>query len=867
MAKQRPSLGVSAAPLTTYVASVAPAVELYDQQSVNLALQFSEAFKDLSLTAAQFAGTMKREQNEQELLAGADMVNRSQKSYMALVESGEIKPSENPWMAIGAQQASGSLEGMKARAHFMSTYEKAKAEDPRFLDGQDGFNALAAQYTANVNKSMGNAAYMSRAFYENFNPFISSMAVKHEEAVVENRKEKILTGVGAEVAKVLSDFSSADPVVKNTAVGAFQEAIDQYGRMGIGYEAVNKAVVDNMAAVMATTDNVELAERLFAEIKTGTGYLKDTEYAKAVLGASRAKIEANRNRLTTEEANSYYAASTDIIGKVVSGKMTKEQAVEWLNGYASGPDRKISVSADELESKRRGMLNEIDRGLADASRRQRQEADDQVINYIVSNVERVPAGSTEDEWYGQAKDSMESLMSRMPSLTPADKLAYRDEFDRRWEKSTAIREQNRLIEGQRLFWYGDNTIDNPGIIPQTTAQAVAWVRGESGDLPDFIDIRQNYESYLATQGLNPEDPKAKTAMRNAYTKLDVEVLGRIEQTLASQFPGGLKELPTDNISVREQKGNARASLIFMRMMMGSTFEDSRAANKAAQIVVQNLNPTVEAQVNYELVDVIKAAAIARQNNLPNVLAVNLDSPNGKALAASLDWMATEVQRGANPLDAIRDGSQRLRMGTYGQGVDWTNPLMWTDFFRNATDAQAYADEASSMFADLGLSDSDGIRYAVAQMRTTSFDSLGKTQFKPDEAFKAARAEFEQSHMVVRGSAVAKRDFPYQDPEFVETWLDINFPDNPRATLVVVDIDGRGNRTYAVREDGRSVEGSRPLTAADFTKAWSSGDLIRKSAERRAAKREEARNVAERYMRMLEEPNRAEALRRWERRNP
>jgi 2-keto-4-pentenoate hydratase len=118
MAKQRPSLGVSAAPVSTYVASVAPAVELYDQQSVNLALQFADAFKDLSVSAAQIAGSMKKQMNEEDVQKGIDLVNQSRKSYKTLVDSGEIKPTENPWMAIGAQQASGTMEGMKARAHF-----------------------------------------------------------------------------------------------------------------------------------------------------------------------------------------------------------------------------------------------------------------------------------------------------------------------------------------------------------------------------------------------------------------------------------------------------------------------------------------------------------------------------------------------------------------------------------------------------------------------------------------------------------------------------------------------------------------------------------------------------------------------------
>ena len=234
MAKQRPSLGVSASPISTYVAPVAAAsagLELYDQQTVNLALQFSEAFQNLSLTAANFAGSLKAESNKEELQKGLDLVNSSQKTYQQLVEDGQIRPTENPWLAIGAQQGSGMMEGMKARAHFMEMYQKRAAEDPKFYDSLDSFNALASQYAQNVGTSLKNSPYQSRAFFEAFNPFVSSMSLKHQENVAKTAENKVLMGVGASVAQLTQDIKpqSQGPSESGTGIGTFLAS-----RLGMG---------------------------------------------------------------------------------------------------------------------------------------------------------------------------------------------------------------------------------------------------------------------------------------------------------------------------------------------------------------------------------------------------------------------------------------------------------------------------------------------------------------------------------------------------------------------------------------------------------------------------------------------------------
>ena len=85
--------------------------------------------------------------------------------------------------------------------------------------------------------------------------------MKHQENVVIDRKNRVLAGVGAEVAKTVQDMSSQDPIIRETAASVLQEQMDKMGQMGLGRKDINEAVIDNLVALMTTSDEPEKAEK------------------------------------------------------------------------------------------------------------------------------------------------------------------------------------------------------------------------------------------------------------------------------------------------------------------------------------------------------------------------------------------------------------------------------------------------------------------------------------------------------------------------------------------------------------------------------------------------------------------------------
>ena len=345
MPQQRPGLSVNATPVSTFVAPQAAAAELYDVQSVNLALQFSDAFKELSVSAANFYGTLKTQSNKENLQAGIDLVNKNQKSYQDLVDAGEIKPSENPWLAVGAQQASGTMEGMRARSHFMSLYNQAAESDPKFFDNADGFNAMAHQYTENMNTKIGDRAYLSRSFYEAFNPFIASTGMDHEQRVTEKNQQRVTMGVGAIIAQAWQDMDSPDPIVRASALNVAQFSLDETSRKGVSPTIINQTATKNILELMSKGKNPERGYKMFDVLQSGTGSMGKTEFAKYHLTLNKAQIEANRQTNSLEDLRQLEDFTDELITAVVDGRMPEPQAREAYRNRVSGTEAEKYTSS------------------------------------------------------------------------------------------------------------------------------------------------------------------------------------------------------------------------------------------------------------------------------------------------------------------------------------------------------------------------------------------------------------------------------------------------------------------------------------------------------------------------------------------
>ena len=808
MATDRPSLGVTAQPTSTYAAPMAVAAELYDQQSVNLALQFSEAFKDLSLSAANFAATMKKEDNQAQLQAGQDLVNQNQKSYQQLVDSGEIKPSENPWFAVGAQAASGKIEGMKARAHFMSIYEQAVQSDPKFLDGPDGFNALAAQYTANVHTSIGDSPYLSRAFSEAFDPFVASMGMKHEENVIAARTQKIITGVGAEVSKAVSDLESPDPIIQNLAAGSLQESLDEMGRMGVGQKQINQAAVDSLVAVMKNGDNVEKAEKLLASLKAGTGALQDTDYAKMVLLNSRAQIEANRNRMSEAEYKAWNAYKPTLVDAVVSGKKTVDEVLTEYDKWSTGADRKVSLTVSQMASQRDEIAMDIKRGQADLERQQKENASNTLAKYIFDQSSR-----TGD--IVAFRDRLEKQMDAL-KVPDAERMSWRSHADTFWEARAKEREQADIEYRAQTLWKGTTLDSTTGLEFKAKKGFTEYLMDTTGsaELPNVLDWKRQIDQWKIGEGINPNDDKSAKLDRDAYSKFDA-VLQQME-SMSNTVPE-----PNDDPATKENKANIRAKFIFMRMHLATAFNDTRAADTATNIFITGLNPTLETEVPYQMEDVAKAWSLARQNNLPIKLAVNPDSPNGRETTQMLDFVASQIQSGQSAANVLRDTAQ-MKASQSATGINWfdrmKSPLLWMDVFGSGQDAATYANKIGSDLNNLGVTNPDAYVYATGAYKEAFMGILGTSEHNASAAVKKAAERVAAEHLAVKGSLIAKRDLPLtwqESPEFMKAWLTTEFPNYPDATLVPVSRNANGSLVYAARNAQGNAIANKLYTAENF----------------------------------------------------
>lgn len=821
MAKQRPTLGVTAAPVSTYVAPLAAAAELYDQQAVALALDFSEAFQNLTVSAARLAGKLKAEQNQEDVARGADLINQSQRSYQQLVESGEIKPSENPWMAIGAQQASGAVEGMKARAHFLSLYEKKKKEDPRFLDGSEGFNTLASQYVENVNANMKDAAYQSRAFFESFNPFITGMASKHEANVVEHREKRILIGVGAAVAQVTQDYASSDPIVKATAVETFQSKIDEYARMGMNPTQINQAVVDNMVAVMKDTDNIEVIEELLGQLSSGTGLLKDTEYAKTALNFARPAIEQNRQKLTIAKDSrwrEFVSQNADSLSSLSDNDMIKslEMAMPEVVGPISPEQARSMLSYGRSEIKQRRNDREEERN------RQIRDISSESIRRIMQS--EIPEGE-DPETFVQDLIKNESMVARlvMPKgadlnnqLTSLERLGASRLDDIRKQKAQAITDE--------LYRYRQAVIDGDQI-PETAATKMRELMGSAGYtekekqdflfafdkeyretqddrattqvlreiealqqvqrqslvaetmsfiginddgtmsegtefMPDIRSRRRETENYFVRRGLSDTD--MKRALQMDGNKME-QALDDLEDNLTEGRTGStLAPLENDSISERQIKAQLRQRLLGVRMQVAQVYETGSLAKDMETRVFAALNPQVaEAGGSWGLEDAFLAFDMVEQSGLdPSTILPSGD--RGKAMAEIMVYGANRLRSGM-PASEIAKDVATLQVTSVRGGISLkdilNDPLALLSIRSgNTKEVKEVQETFQGVRKNLGVENPDALPYATSEFRRHYMDALTRTS-RHDKALTEVVGKMRSDYVSFRGSMIPTKALP------------------------------------------------------------------------------------------------------------
>jgi hypothetical protein len=822
MAKQRPSLEVTASPVSTFVQpqSAIAGVELFDQQTVNLALQFSQAFSNLSVTAAQFAGGLRRQQNEEELAAGADLINQSRKSYAELVRSGQIKPTENPWFAIGAQQASGALEGMQARAHFSALYEQRKEEDPKFLESSDGFNALAAQYAQNVSEQFGDAAYMSRAFFDSFNPYIGSMALQHESNVIKAREEKIAVGVSASVAKGVQDVLSRDPLVANAAVAVLQEEIDNYIQSGANPTKINQAVADNLIQIMSQTENWQEARDILYSLKSGTGKLVDTEYVQAQLALNDGKIQANAQRLTVQLSNEMFEWAESNADLVAGGQVSREEALlEFDARFAK------RVTPAEYESKKGWFLKTAENRKAELI----EQANTESVNSLYLLGRNLSMGTPPPEMDEAAF-----------VLSAKDQIDYR--IRDLVEKGVITEPQARTMQAQLFadLAAGSETreayraMQSLEFYNRTTETSFARDMDEfitgSGTMPATGQLRTVFDDRLVSVGVAPDSDKATALRSMEFERLQTR-LAAVREERARQFGGSLRPSPNDPPDVAKRKQEAHIKLLVAELDLGFSFDNQTTLSDLTRNFVRSISPE---QINgggdiSALEDMFYAYSYLRQNGIEDK-PLWPSGPYGTAVKEAVEYAYAAMQGGTKDLRSVF--SDVILRKTWGQNAG-INFLAGGNPFDHADIAGNDGQDMMRAFSNLRgryLENPDAAIYGSAKF--AMYYRNGLSQFMNHrEALKNADKRFKDEHIFVRGSAIPRKDLPESVDTFLITrYLDERFP-GLQATLTVQAEDINGNPImYATNREGQILD-ETPVMLKDLR--FGVEDIIRFGESRRS----------------------------------
>ena len=555
MANEAPTTKVFAAPVSTFVQpQQAAAAELYDQQAVNLALQMSEAFSDLSLTASRLAGQLKTQYNEEDIQKGVEIVNSSRKTYRQLMQEGTINPGENPWMAIGAQKASGVIEGMRARAQFDSIYQSRAEQDPNFFDSVDNFDALASNFASNYAQSVGDSEYLKSSFYEAFNPYINEMSSRHVQNMVKKRDEKAQIGVAAAVAQSIQDYRGGMNVA--ASVGgeaiALQRYMDEMVANGYSPDLINNGVIDNLIAVSTQSDYPEDATALLQALSTGPAgstnrpALIDTPYAKAALQASAGKRQQNRERMTNQKNDAF---NDWINGRLEDATNKRVGADALLTEWEQkATEMGMEWNPGDKNARRSFVRSEYSRLVAEKEKAAVQQSDDAFFGSLDEAVTPNPMRELSPEnWRTAAKAKMAQTIDNL-GLTKEQAVQRKMMADRTIDSAideTVRRSSTKTFEG--LFGMANNM----AVVPAPTdfqGTEEDWLANqqksfetavESSGLPETQ--KESLRAHFDKKMKDSTEARASASLQNSWT----EANKANEKLYLSQMSAFL-EIPEDS---------------------------------------------------------------------------------------------------------------------------------------------------------------------------------------------------------------------------------------------------------------------------------------------------------------------------------
>jgi len=798
MALPNPSLGVVAQPVSTYVQPAPVAAQMYDEQSVRLALMFSESFSNLSVSAARFAGSLKQDQNREDIQQGQFLVNSNQKSYKQLVADGLINPAENPWLAIGAQQASGAIEGLNARAEFQQRYNDQAAQNPDFFKDSSHFNVLASTFSKEANARMGDSAYLSAAFYESFNPFIASMGMRHLENITNEQRRVLTNATQAATFQLIED--GQDPAFAAEAQPVFQQRINTYGA-ATSHSLINNVAIDTLVEEAANGNTPGVMDTL-RSLRVGTGPLSDTAYAKQQVELNLGRIYDNEDRLAVEKKAQFSDWTDSQVRAYLSGALTKESILQAVDASGNSQEQRDYVMSE---------LQNADTNLRVAAENNRRNS----LETTVTKSARLETAATtplasllrpDEELKAVAKDA---LIKRMDEFKtgPVQREQYLYAFEKNWQAQAPARAQRYIERVGSAFYNGVG--NQPGQVAIFTEEVTRFLDPKTqGPFPDLARGRDKQDQMRSFLRLDT-DESTKHFNATSYAKYSA-VLDQAEEQAAQTpgFGGTLMALPSDTQDIQVKKADMRGKIMFTRLALGETYDNKDYAVSLNRTLNSIMNPTVEKEFDPRLGDILNAYAIGRMNRPMNqAFAIDAGTKNGKAVYSVLDEIVGQMRGGKKLRDAVNDVSQGLQFKT--EDFDPNNIYDYTTIFRGSgKDAEKISVLSRDLAVDLGITSGDSSVYFARELRSRVTANLQVT-LNADAAFKAAKAEMQDpaNYFVANGAILPTKAFRSDiTPKALEFWLDTKYK-GMDAKLVVIGERPDGEPMFGVRDsrDNRFVD--------------------------------------------------------------
>jgi len=835
MAKQRPNLGTFASPTSQLVTPIQQQATPLNEQAIRDTYAFADAFSDLSASVGNLAIQIKREQKQENLEAGAAIILSSRKTYADLEREGKIRPAENPWMAVGAQQASGILEAATSSNEIRSLVSKAAAENPEFLDDPKHFDALVSSYAQRKAQQYGGNKYLSDSFFESFNPSIIKLQQENFEAIEDSRFQKSILAADA---KVKMAVDSVSPMSLEGQIGAIQTSFDEaVANSGGRASEVTQAYAMSLVQIMKSNpEKVEEAELILKSLKAGTGNLYDTSAVQSLLIKYGPEIENQKSRATTNETRILFDKQIELLDKYSSGIFGEgpeahKKLVDAFDEFAARKSGNISIDAAKTESERDYLYRKaqaIDNAKVTAREEaikramdlDKQAAEDRAETLVqiqaAKQIElgnRISAGSL----------SVTAAQDEMLGVLNNPQYGYKPEDVLKYSKSS-----QEYFDGRAA-----NYAENIGILRTTTArQKIASTA--VGQLGNFVtqtindpmqgarpfsvaDLNSQINRQFRAAGLSPEQRnKAKDQL---YSEMFASTEATLDNFLMKPGASGgiapveldtLDPRPNDTPDIRKYKENARAVRLDALLSLDEAFEQEDTIASMKNVAATMLTPeAIERGVPHQVRDLWRAWKSSKSGYFRENL---FSTPGGKRLEILFNRIDVRVGNGADFDNALADAASDFSVAQGSSILDWTNITQAAQ-----GDQERFGNQVKSLLSTLKITHPDSRRlleglYGSEVIRL--FQSSAENPLNLSTSIRDASASVKERIVTFDGSFMFKEagigEGSYNAEHF-RNLAGFYAPGVEKPVFYPVSKLANGTHLYALRDQNGNIVQNRVFT--------------------------------------------------------